>query len=109
MIRKVRLAPKLPISDNVWADRFIQIVAEIRADWSNANPTNVPIDWTLQEVVDWHIRRVLAKCGGNKSKAARMLGINKTTMWRRLNGLRQGKKETGNENPQERCVESESM
>ncbi|WP_242392510.1 propionate catabolism operon regulatory protein PrpR [Anaeromyxobacter oryzisoli] len=33
-----------------------------------------------------HILRVLEECGGNQSRAARRLGIGRTTLWRKLGG-----------------------
>ncbi len=42
-------------------------------------------DWpTLAELEARYIRQVLASCGGNKARAAKRLGIDKTTLWRRL-------------------------
>jgi DNA-binding NtrC family response regulator len=42
-------------------------------------------DWpTLAELEARYIDRVLASCGGNKARAAQRLGIDKTTLWRRL-------------------------
>ena len=32
-----------------------------------------------------HIVRVLAQCNGRKMEAARLLGINNTTLWRKMN------------------------
>jgi DNA-binding NtrC family response regulator len=44
-----------------------------------------PLDWTLEEVKDHHMSRVLRAMGGNKSAAARRLGISRKTLERRLN------------------------
>ena len=42
-------------------------------------------DWpTLAELEQRYIERVLADCGGNKAQAAQRLGIDKSTLWRRL-------------------------
>jgi DNA-binding NtrC family response regulator len=39
---------------------------------------------TLAEVESAWIKRVLERCGGNRTQAARILGIDPTTLWRRL-------------------------
>ena len=39
---------------------------------------------SLKEVEEEHIRRVLATCDGNKAKSARILGINRVTLYRKL-------------------------
>lgn len=39
---------------------------------------------SLAEVEQEHIRQVLDLTGGNKSRAARILGISQTTLWRKL-------------------------
>jgi len=39
---------------------------------------------TLEEVERRHVRRVLERVGGNKAKAAKILGINRTTIYRIL-------------------------
>lgn len=44
-----------------------------------------PLDWTLEEVKEHHMARVLRALGGNKSAAARRLGISRKTLERRLN------------------------
>jgi len=44
----------------------------------------VNINRTLAEVEGEHIRAVLRSTGGNRSKAARLLGISPTTLWRKL-------------------------
>lgn len=43
-----------------------------------------PIDWTLEQVKCHHMRRVLESAGGNKSAAARRLGISRKTLERKL-------------------------
>jgi two-component system response regulator HydG len=40
----------------------------------------------LEEVERRYIARVIAACGGNKSKAARILGIGRKTLYRHLDG-----------------------
>jgi len=39
---------------------------------------------SLDEVERVHILRVLAACGGQKTKASAILGINRTTLWKKL-------------------------
>jgi len=43
-----------------------------------------PCDWTLEQVKQAHIVRVLAQNGGNRSAAARQLGVSRKTLERRL-------------------------
>jgi transcriptional regulator of acetoin/glycerol metabolism len=47
---------------------------------------------TLDELERTHILRVLELCEGQKTKAASMLGINRTTLWKKLRqyGIEQG-------------------
>jgi transcriptional regulator of acetoin/glycerol metabolism len=39
---------------------------------------------TLDELERAHILRVLELCEGQKTKAAQLLGINRTTLWKKL-------------------------
>ncbi len=41
-------------------------------------------DLPLEEVERRHILRTLERCEGNKSQTARILGINRTTLWKKL-------------------------
>ena len=38
----------------------------------------------MEEVEKEHILSVLGRCEGRKMEAARLLGINKTTLWRKM-------------------------
>jgi DNA-binding NtrC family response regulator len=51
---------------------------------SSAPVAAYPLDWTLDEVKDHHMARVLRALGGNKSAAARRLGISRKTLERRV-------------------------
>ncbi len=39
---------------------------------------------TLDEVVREHILRVVQLCGNHKTRAAQLLGIDHTTLWKKL-------------------------
>jgi two-component system response regulator HydG len=41
---------------------------------------------TLAEVEREHVLRVLARVGGSQQEAARLLGVGRTTLWRKLKG-----------------------
>ena len=52
-----------------------------------------PALMTLRDVESKHIRAVLRTCKGNQAEAARVLGIGRNTLWRKLRNL--GQEETG--------------
>lgn len=41
-------------------------------------------EFRIEEMEKEHILRVLKKCNGKKMEAAKMLGVNKTTLWRKM-------------------------
>lgn len=43
-----------------------------------------PVEATLEEVEAFWLRHVLDRCGGNRTQAARQLGIDPSTLWRKL-------------------------
>ncbi len=45
------------------------------------DPSNIP---TLEEVEKDYIFWVLEQCGGNRSKAAKIIGIDRVSLWRKL-------------------------
>jgi transcriptional regulator with GAF, ATPase, and Fis domain len=52
--------------------------------WSCAEETSIPEELaSLKALEDRHIRRVLKLAGGNKSRAARLLGISRRTLYRK--------------------------
>jgi len=53
---------------------------DVLVDTSGGN-----IDFTLRHVEMRHIEKILAMTKGNKHKAATILGINSSTLWRKLN------------------------
>ncbi|MCC6694205.1 MAG: hypothetical protein IT365_01115 [Candidatus Hydrogenedentes bacterium] len=50
---------------------------------------NAPALKTLRDVEARHIRAVLRACKGNQAEAARVLGIGRNTLWRKLRNLGQ--------------------
>ncbi|MEJ2696933.1 MAG: sigma 54-interacting transcriptional regulator [Candidatus Sulfobium sp.] len=51
---------------------------------SVAEPGHGIHDWTLRKAEMEHIRKVLNLAGGNKKKAAALLGLDSSTLWRKL-------------------------
>jgi two-component system NtrC family response regulator len=66
-----------------------QLAAAAEAGTGPAEVAEYPLDWTLEEVKQHHMARVLRALGGNKSAAARRLGVSRKTLERRMqfNGL----------------------
>jgi len=44
--------------------------------------------WSLRRLEDEYIRTVLRHTGGNRNRAARLLGIDRRTLYRRLRRMR---------------------
>jgi two-component system NtrC family response regulator len=61
-----------------------ELPAELRPAAASSNNTPWPTDATLEEVEDFWIHKVLERCGGSRTQAARQLGIDPSTLWRRL-------------------------
>lgn len=58
--------------------------AELRPALASAVSLPWSADATLEEVEILWIRHVLERCGGNRTQAARRLGIDPSTLWRKL-------------------------
>ena len=66
----------------ILADRIDADAVENRAD-GDGKPYTIAVE-TLADAEEEQIRRVLAATGGNKSKAAQLLGIERKTLYRKL-------------------------
>jgi DNA-binding NtrC family response regulator len=70
------------VEGNVLESHHLPALAEER------NPNSIPEgpaeSARLQDVVEHHVLRVLKDCGGNKVRAAEILGISRSTLYRML-------------------------
>ncbi len=77
LLRAATLAPEDAITpEDLWLDG---------AEGAPPPTGDYPFeDLTLEDVERRHILHVLRRCQGNRSHAARILGINRTTLWKKL-------------------------
>jgi len=61
-----------------------ELLGEIARAAEPAAGGGLPLDWTLAEVEKHHMLRVLDAAAGNKSEAARRLGVSRKTLERKL-------------------------
>src|SRR5690606_24394549 len=64
-----------------YASHAAQDPGEIRA-------LRIPVGTNLDDVERWMIFATLRKCGGNKTRAAALLGVSLKTLYNRLNAYR---------------------
>jgi two-component system response regulator RegA len=57
---------------------------ELFVELARARGSSDQAGWSLARVEEEHVQRVLADCGGNKSEAARRLGVTRKTLQARL-------------------------
>jgi|GEM_PF-1114835 len=61
---------------------------EVREPSLQTSPPREPVLPSRDEPMDWdqaaRIRETLSQCEGNKTRAAKMLGMSRTTLWRKL-------------------------
>jgi DNA-binding NtrC family response regulator len=70
------------VAQAVLLGKLPEAVPEIPA--TQVDAPEYPRDWTLEQVKQHHMRRVLDACGGNRSAAARRLAISRKTLERKL-------------------------
>ena len=63
---------------------FFAATATARTGEASDEGADLPLTWRLDEVEKHHILRVLESSAGNKSKAARSLGVSRKTLERKL-------------------------
>lgn len=73
----------VPVDEST-AIAALQSPDEALALAEGATPPGYPVDWTLEQVKRHHMIRVVDDNGGNKSAAARRLGISRKTLERKL-------------------------
>jgi DNA-binding NtrC family response regulator len=58
--------------------------ADVRGPAETTMPVAPPARLTLEELKHWYVARILDEAGGNKARAAEMLGIDRRTLYRIL-------------------------
>lgn len=77
------LPEHLPEAFRTYPNRRVHI-SERPSTPDNDRSVTVPLDMTLEEVEETFIRKVLVSLDGNRSQAAKMLGISRSTLQRKL-------------------------
>ena len=80
-VESVRLGATTYLTKPVDADQIVAAFERDTAPGEGSVPVSVP---SLARVEWEHINRVLADCGGNVSQAARLLGIHRRSLQRKL-------------------------
>jgi two-component system NtrC family response regulator len=78
VIERSLLLGKLP------GDFFAGTAASMKAGAGEHGVQGMPLSWSLDEVEKHHMLRVLESSAGNKSRAARSLGVSRKTLERKL-------------------------
>ena len=71
--------PPRPTAPQVAGERSGQVPVELSGD-----ALVLPDGLTLEEVEQRYVQRTIERCGGNRSEAARLLGIGRNTLLRKL-------------------------
>ena len=85
-------AAALAASDRIEADQVLQSVSTQSVEGKTDAPDSAPA--TLEQLERQHILRVLADAGGNRERAAAILGISARTLYRKLREYETGSKPT---------------
>ena len=74
------------IRDSIQSDRIgpADLPSHIAAGTALGPTPSLPREHTLAEMERAHILQTLERCAWNHSRAAELLGIGRTTLWRKL-------------------------
>jgi two-component system, NtrC family, response regulator HydG len=78
-------------------DKISSSVPTAASSWPDVDDENLP---TMQEVETRYMERVLKATGGNKAQTARILGMDRRTLYRKLDRLIEAGQGLKSENPQ---------
>jgi DNA-binding NtrC family response regulator len=71
---------------------------DLRLDGSDQEPQAPAADLSLQQVEQQHIDRVLRSVSGNRREAARILGIDRSTLYRKMKQYATNEAKSNNQN-----------
>src|SRR5512138_1280042 len=78
-----------PMTDSAHsADVRSSFVSHTAQEKGEIRALRIPVGTNLADVERWMIYATLQKCGGNKTRAAALLGVSLKTLYNRLNAYR---------------------
>ena len=77
----IERAITLGAEEEIWAE---DLPESLREEKREVTLDNTPVDLSLEEIEKAHIERVLKHTGGQVSQAARILGIDRRTIYRKM-------------------------
>jgi len=83
------------------AGLMVQRALNQQADGASSSPPEIVPVQTLEAVESAHIVEALRRCNNNQAKTARLLGIGRNTLWRKLKKLEAMQKMAHPGNPHE--------
>lgn len=94
LVRRVLVLSNRPVVDGAWLKRFVSTSSEKKAERPNGafepSPARIQVTGRIRSMAEREreaIREALVHTGGNKSEAARILGLHRNTMVRKMQQL----------------------